>query len=119
MDLAQFITRLHIEQVDADLATFHPERKQPVGGAETFSGPGGKKATESVKIVTEDYGAVLLHRLGLHRPTPLPDLRRRRPRGPHLRGHRPERPRGEVGRRELVIEPKNRNQAETWPTDLT
>ena len=61
MDLAQFITGLHIEQVNADLATFHPERKKPIGGAETFSGPGGKKATETVKIVTEDYGAVLLH----------------------------------------------------------
>ncbi len=61
MDLAQFVTGLHIEQVNADLATFHPERRKPVGGAETFSGPGGKKATESAKIVTEDYGAVLLH----------------------------------------------------------
>ncbi len=61
MDLAQFVTGLHIEQVSADLATFHPERRKPVGGAETFSGPGGKKATESAKIVTEDYGAVLLH----------------------------------------------------------
>ena len=61
MDLAQFITGLHIEQVNADLATFHPERKKPVGGAETFSGPAGKKATESAKIVTEDYGAVLFH----------------------------------------------------------
>jgi predicted dehydrogenase len=64
MDLAQFITGLHIEEVNADLATFHPERKKPKGGAETFSGPGGKKATEAVKIVTEDYGAVLLHLSG-------------------------------------------------------
>jgi len=61
MDLAQFITGLHIEQVNADLATFHPERRKPIGGAETFSGPGGKKATETAKIVTEDFGAVLLH----------------------------------------------------------
>ena len=64
MDLAQFVTGLHIEEVNADLATFHPERKKPIGGAETFSGPGGKKATETVKIVTEDYGAVLLHLSG-------------------------------------------------------
>ena len=41
-----------------------PERKKPIGGAETFSGPGGKKATDSAKIVTEDYGAVLLHLSG-------------------------------------------------------
>ena len=64
MDLAQFITGLHIEQVNADLATFHPERKKPIGGAETFPDTGGKKATESAKIVTEDYGAVLLHLSG-------------------------------------------------------
>jgi len=64
MDLAQFITGLHIEQVNADLATFHTERKKPIGGAETFPGPGGKKVTESAKIVTEDYGAVLLHLSG-------------------------------------------------------
>ena len=61
MDLAQYITGLHVESVHADLATFHPERRRPVGGAETFSGPSGAKATESVKITTEDYGAVLMH----------------------------------------------------------
>jgi predicted dehydrogenase len=64
MDLAQFITGQHIEEVNADLATFHPERKKPIGGAETFSGPGGKKATETVIIVTDDFGAVLLHLSG-------------------------------------------------------
>ena len=63
MDLAQFVTGLHIEEVNADLATFHPETN-PIGGAETFSGPGGKKATETVKIETEDYGAVLMHLSG-------------------------------------------------------
>jgi len=218
MDLAQFITGLHIEQVNADLATFHTERKKPIGGAETFPGPGGKKVTESAKIVTEDYGAVLLHlsggargvfhvmqmhagrknrlylevcgtegsmvwdsvapellwhgrrggpnsllnrdssllspevaadqpfprrsrrrlprrlqaarprflqlhRLGLHWPTPLPDLRRRRPRSPDLRGHRPERSRGEVGRRELLIAEEHpadddlNNPTQAWPAD--
>jgi predicted dehydrogenase len=64
MDLAQFVIGQHIEDVNADLATFHPERKKPIGGAETFSGPGGKKATETVKILTEDFGAVLLHLSG-------------------------------------------------------
>lgn len=62
MDLAQFITGRHIEKVNADLATFHPERNRPIGGAETYSGPNAaKKATEAVKITTEDYGAVMLH----------------------------------------------------------
>ncbi|AMV36526.1 Gfo/Idh/MocA family protein [Planctomyces sp. SH-PL62] len=62
MDLAQFITGRHIESVNADLATFHPERNRPIGGAETYSGPNAaKKASEAVKITTEDYGAVMLH----------------------------------------------------------
>ncbi|WP_165232288.1 Gfo/Idh/MocA family protein [Aquisphaera insulae] len=62
MDLAQFVTGLHIQEVNADLATFHAERNRPIGGAETFTGPNAaKKATEKVKITTEDYGAVLLH----------------------------------------------------------
>lgn len=64
MDMAQFVTGQHIAEVNADLATFHNERKKPIGGAETFSGPGGKQATESVKILTEDFGAVLLHLSG-------------------------------------------------------
>lgn len=62
MDLAQFITGKHIEKVNADLATFHEHRNRPIGGAETYSGPNAaKKATEPVKITTEDYGAVMLH----------------------------------------------------------
>ena len=84
MDLAQFVTGLHIEEVNADLATFHPERKKPIGGAETFSGPGGKKATETVKIVTEDYGAVLLHLTGGARGTSSTSSDARRPQEPAL-----------------------------------
>ncbi len=62
MDLAQFITGTHIAEVNADLATFHPTRNRPIGGAETFTGPNAaRKATEPVKIETEDFGAVLLH----------------------------------------------------------
>ncbi|MDG3006796.1 Gfo/Idh/MocA family protein [Paludisphaera mucosa] len=65
MDLAQFITGRHIESVNADLATFHPERNRPIGGAETYTGPNtAKKASEAVKITTEDYGAVMLHLSG-------------------------------------------------------
>ena len=40
---------------------FTPSTRSRSAAQETFSGPGGKKATESAKIVTEDYGAVLLH----------------------------------------------------------
>lgn len=61
MDLAQFISGLKIEKVLADLATFHPERRKPTGGSETFTGSAAaERATEPVKIVTEDYGAVLM-----------------------------------------------------------
>jgi predicted dehydrogenase len=62
MDLAQYVTGAHIAEVNADLATFHPTRNRPVGGAETFTGPNAaKKPTESVPITTEDFGAILLH----------------------------------------------------------
>jgi predicted dehydrogenase len=61
MDLAQFITGLKIEKVNADLATFHPERRKPVGGSETFTGSSAAaRPTEPVKIETEDFGAILL-----------------------------------------------------------
>lgn len=61
MDLAQFVTGLKIERVFADLATFHPERRKPIGGSETFTGSAAaSRPTEPVKIVTEDYGAVVL-----------------------------------------------------------
>ena len=61
MDLAQFVTGRKIERVIADLATFHPERRKPIGGSETFTGSAAAaRATEPVKIVTEDYGAILM-----------------------------------------------------------
>ncbi len=61
MDLAQFVTGRKIERVLADLATFHPERRKPVGGSETFTGSdAAERPTEPVRIVTEDYGAVLM-----------------------------------------------------------
>lgn len=61
MDLAQFVTGLKIEKVNADLATFHPERRKPIGGSETFTGSAAAaRPTEGVKILTEDYGAILM-----------------------------------------------------------
>ena len=41
MDLAQFLIGLPIRSVNADLATFHPRRKRPVGPSFTFSGSSG------------------------------------------------------------------------------
>ena len=62
MDLAQFVSGQTIERVLADLAVFHPQRRRPVGDSETFTGSAAAdRVTEPVNIVTEDYGAVLMH----------------------------------------------------------
>jgi len=60
MDLAQSILGAHITNVMADLATFHPVRKRPVGPTDTFGGSAGKGAHVDVPIHTEDYGAVMM-----------------------------------------------------------
>jgi predicted dehydrogenase len=61
LDLVQMITGLKVEAVLADLKTIHPTRQRPKGEVETFSGKVQQiEATESIKIDTEDYGAVLL-----------------------------------------------------------
>ncbi|MEW5956992.1 MAG: Gfo/Idh/MocA family oxidoreductase [Chloroflexota bacterium] len=61
LDLVQTITGLEVEAVLADLKTVHPTRQRPKGEVETFSGKVQKiEATESIKIETEDFGAVLL-----------------------------------------------------------
>jgi predicted dehydrogenase len=63
MDLVQFLLGTPIRAVNADLATFHPRRFQPLGPAETFSGssvtasPSGARAVE---VATDDHAAVLL-----------------------------------------------------------
>jgi predicted dehydrogenase len=63
MDLAQYIIGQPIRSVLADLATFHPERRRPVGPSETFAGSGTQGTSRPVPITTDDYAAVLL-RLG-------------------------------------------------------
>ena len=61
MDMVQMITGLKIEAVCADLQIIFPIRKRPKGEVETFSGKVQKiQATENVKIVTEDFGSILL-----------------------------------------------------------
>jgi predicted dehydrogenase len=60
MDLAQFVIGQPIRAVLADLATFHPERKRPVGPSETFSGSGTQGTSRPVPITTDDYAAILL-----------------------------------------------------------
>ncbi|MCF7847682.1 MAG: Gfo/Idh/MocA family oxidoreductase [Kiritimatiellales bacterium] len=60
MDLISAITGLEIEAVFADLSTFHPVRKRPLGEVETFSGKEKKiQATEPIDVTTDDYGCVM------------------------------------------------------------
>ncbi len=64
MDQIQHVTGLNITSLCADLQTFHTSRKKPKMAVETFT---GKKLApsdyDSVKIDTDDFGAVLV-RLG-------------------------------------------------------
>lgn len=61
LDLVQHVTGLVVESVCADLATFLPTRRRPVGPVETFQAKFGVAgATEPVAIDTEDHGSVLL-----------------------------------------------------------
>jgi predicted dehydrogenase len=53
-----------VSSVCSDLQIFHPTRKQPKGGGESFSGKLGVAAQSiDTKVVTEDFGATLF-RLG-------------------------------------------------------
>ncbi|MBN1782448.1 Gfo/Idh/MocA family oxidoreductase [bacterium] len=62
MDLVQHISGLRISEVFADLHTVHPVRKRPKGEVETFSGRiTDDRATDDIRIDTEDCGSVLLH----------------------------------------------------------
>ena len=65
LDLIQFITGQHVESVFAELKTVLPLRRQPRGGAETFSGKlSTQQETEPVAVNTDDYGCVLLRFAG-------------------------------------------------------
>jgi predicted dehydrogenase len=58
LDLVQFVTGQRITAVMADLATFIPERRKPVGPVETFTTTTG--ATEPRTITTDDAATILL-----------------------------------------------------------
>ena len=61
LDLVQFITGQPVVEVCADLRTIHATRRQPIGGVETFSGPGSPRVeSETVPIDTDDCGSVML-----------------------------------------------------------
>lgn len=65
LDLLQFIVGEKIESVCADLATVHPFRLRPIGGAETFGGKVSKDSTaETIRVDTDDYGSVMFRMRG-------------------------------------------------------
>ncbi len=59
-DMAEHVTGLKVSAVCSDLQIFHPTRKQPKSGGESFSGKLGVAGdTVDTPIVTEDFGATL------------------------------------------------------------
>lgn len=61
LDLITFITGNHITAVYADLHTFLPVRKRPLGEVETFAGKElDPRDYEEIRINTEDYATILL-----------------------------------------------------------
>jgi predicted dehydrogenase len=60
MDLVTTVTGQHIAAVCADLSTFMPVRRRPLGSVQTFTSGLTAENTAPVTITTEDYGSVLL-----------------------------------------------------------
>jgi predicted dehydrogenase len=58
VDLTSFITGQRVSAVLAELATFIPERRKPVGPVETFTTSHG--ATEPRRVTTDDAATILL-----------------------------------------------------------
>ncbi len=62
MDLAGYVTGMHISAVNADMATFLPVRKKPRKSVETWSGKVLKNEDyDEVTVNTEDYATVMFH----------------------------------------------------------
>lgn len=60
IDLVLSMTGLEVEEIFADLKTVHETRFRPKGEVQTFTGKAdAPRATEPVKITTEDYAAIL------------------------------------------------------------
>jgi predicted dehydrogenase len=63
LDLVQFVTGRRVESVMADLTTFIPVRRQPVGPVETFSEANRGETVETV-METEDAAGIMLRLSG-------------------------------------------------------
>jgi predicted dehydrogenase len=59
LDLVTYVCGRHIEAVMADLSTFIPVRRKPVGPVETFSGAGAGETVDT-PMDTEDAAGILL-----------------------------------------------------------
>ena len=64
LDLITFVTGRHIEAVMADLATFIPVRRKPVGPVETFAVGAAAGDTVEAPMETEDAAGILLRFAG-------------------------------------------------------
>jgi predicted dehydrogenase len=60
LDLVTWMTKSHVSELCADLATVLASRRRPKGRVETFQ-KAGNLETEEVLISTDDYASVLLH----------------------------------------------------------
>lgn len=60
MDLAEFVTGLKIEKVNALFSTVYPVRKKPIGNVDTFKKSDENRDYETVKIDTEDAAVILM-----------------------------------------------------------
>jgi predicted dehydrogenase len=60
MDAVSFIIGARIEAVFADLATWHKQRKRPLGEVQTFSKAGADMKYASYPVKTEDFASLLL-----------------------------------------------------------
>jgi predicted dehydrogenase len=62
LDLILTLTNLEVTGLCADLRTFLPRRYRPTTDVVTFDSPSNVTADkEAVEVITEDYGAVLMH----------------------------------------------------------
>ena len=60
MDTVSFILGAKIQEVFADLSTFHRERKRPLGEVQTFAKAAANMRYATYAVKTEDFASVLL-----------------------------------------------------------
>jgi predicted dehydrogenase len=61
MDTVSFILGSEIEEVLAELTTWHKQRRRPVGEVETFAKSAAAQKYSSYRVQTDDFANVLIH----------------------------------------------------------